>query len=367
MRRFVDVGQERLAWDQVGLWTRYAPAIALLVAGAGAFAVQLFAFPLDPPDAGDKIDMLTEGSMGLAALAGVFVVQRLRSSPRVYRPLAAGFGLVFVFAMQDVLDEIVDVPDPFSTLSEAIPQVLGVAVLAFGVARWVAQRNRREARLEEQADQLGLLGRLIRHDIRNDMSVVKASASFAGEDPDEPVGEHLDHIQRTADHVVDLTETAHHLVQLVREGREVTDHRFELASVLETEVDQARLRWPEADIEVAGSIPEIAVRAHQLFPAVVRNLVNNAVQHHDGDEPRVVVEARARGDRLRLRVLDDGPGIPEQRRRKLFESPVRLDEGAGKGIGLAMVRMVVEQSGGSIHVEDNDPRGTVVEVRLPRP
>lgn len=358
--------EDRVVWEEASLWTRYAPALVLLVAGLAALAVQVLAFPYDAPDGGDQLDIFTEGSMALGALAGVFVVQRLRSSPRVYRPLMAGFTLVFVFALQDALDEFVGVPDPFSTLGEAIPQVLGVAVLAWGVTRWVAQRDRREARLEEQADQLGLLGRLIRHDIRNDMSVIKGVVLMAEEDADDLVREHLERIDRTADHTAELTDTAHHLVQLVRQGREVTGHTFDLASVLEREVEQARRRWPEASIEIDRPVPDAQVQAHQLFPAVVRNLVNNAIQHHDRDDPQVRLDTETLDGSVRFRVSDDGPGIPREKRAKLFGSAPRLDEEASEGVGLGMVRLVVDQSGGSIDVRDNEPSGTVVDVQLPR-
>ncbi|MDW4497104.1 HAMP domain-containing sensor histidine kinase [Sulfitobacter sp. D35] len=99
-------------------------------------------------------------------------------------------------------------------------------------------------------------------------------------------------------------------------------------------------------------------------------LVTNAVRHHDRDSGKVIVSAhQARGEIL-LRVRDNGPGIPEPYREKVFEAMSTLrprDEVEGSGMGLAIVRKIALLYGGTASVRDNaDSRGTVVEVCLPR-
>ena len=100
---------------------------------------------------------------------------------------------------------------------------------------------------------------------------------------------------------------------------------------------------------------------------VVRNLVDNAVRHADS---RIAVAVRQTGDTVELTVDDDGAGIAEEHRERVFERFVRLDEArardaGGSGLGLAIVREIVAAHGGSVAVEDSALGGARFTVRLP--
>jgi signal transduction histidine kinase len=100
---------------------------------------------------------------------------------------------------------------------------------------------------------------------------------------------------------------------------------------------------------------------------VVRNLIDNATRHADG---RVAVTVRTEDDVVELVVTDDGPGIPEPDRERVFERFTRLDEGrardaGGMGLGLAVVRSTVERHGGTVTIADAEPHGARFVVRLP--
>jgi signal transduction histidine kinase len=100
---------------------------------------------------------------------------------------------------------------------------------------------------------------------------------------------------------------------------------------------------------------------------VVRNLLDNAARHADS---RVAVELRTSDDVVELAVDDDGPGIPFDDRERVFERFTRLDDGrardaGGLGLGLAMVKAITEQHGGTVIVEDSTLGGARLRVRLP--
>ncbi|NIS32635.1 MAG: hypothetical protein GWN07_19605 [Actinobacteria bacterium] len=125
----------------------------------------------------------------------------------------------------------------------------------------------------------------------------------------------------------------------------------------------ALLRESYDGVTVALDLPGAArVRGGDLLGSAVDNLLANAVQHHDGSAPRLDVSMRVADDAVELRVADDGPGIPAGRRERVLEPGV----GDGTGMGLYLVRTVVEGYGGSVTVGENEPRGTVVTLRLPR-
>jgi signal transduction histidine kinase len=100
---------------------------------------------------------------------------------------------------------------------------------------------------------------------------------------------------------------------------------------------------------------------------VARNLLENAARHATS---LVEIEVRPEGSNAVLTVGDDGPGIAEADRARVFERFVRLDahrarSGGGTGLGLAIVSEVVASHGGSVTIEDRPGGGTVVIVQVP--
>ncbi len=113
--------------------------------------------------------------------------------------------------------------------------------------------------------------------------------------------------------------------------------------------------------------PGLRLRADgELLRRVLQNLVDNALRHGSGGDS-VRIEIRAADGVAELRVADQGKGIPEAMRERIFEKYVRLEGGpaSGRGLGLAFCRLAVGAHGGRIHAEANAPRGTAFVVRLP--
>ena len=106
-------------------------------------------------------------------------------------------------------------------------------------------------------------------------------------------------------------------------------------------------------------------RVHQ----VVSNLLDNAVRHSPA-EGRVWLSAYGAGDRTRIEVADEGPGIPDDERQRVFERFHRVDAArsagaGGSGLGLAIARWIVDAHGGWIRAERREPHGCRMVVELP--
>jgi signal transduction histidine kinase len=99
----------------------------------------------------------------------------------------------------------------------------------------------------------------------------------------------------------------------------------------------------------------------------VRNVVSNAIKYsYEGGEVSVALEARE--DSVHLAVVDEGIGIPESDQARLFERFFRagnVGELQGTGLGLALVRQVVERHRGTVALTSAVGRGTSVEIVLP--
>ena len=107
----------------------------------------------------------------------------------------------------------------------------------------------------------------------------------------------------------------------------------------------------------------------RLIVQVVINIVNNAIKYTPPGS-HVQVSARKRGESVEVRIADDGPGISDEAKAKLFDmfytaNNARGDGRRGLGLGLSLCRSIVQAHGGAIAVEDNYPNGSIFSFTLP--
>jgi signal transduction histidine kinase len=197
------------------------------------------------------------------------------------------------------------------------------------------------------------------------MSVVLGFAERLRDRVDPEHRDDVDRIRGTGRHTVELTETARDLVEMIRRTAEPEIEPTDLDAALRDEFENTERSYPRATFRL-GEVPDVDVRANDLLSAVFRNLLHNAVQHNDGDEPRVEVSVteRAGGEWVRVSVADDGPGIPAHRRDEVFGKESKGLESPGTGMGLYVVDSLVDQYGGSVRVEDREGGGSVFHVDL---
>ncbi|OYR39456.1 sensor histidine kinase KdpD [Halorubrum sp. Eb13] len=222
-----------------------------------------------------------------------------------------------------------------------------------------------EERLKRQRDDLRLLNQVMRHDIRNDLQLVGAYAELLDDHVDEDGKEYLEVIKRNTQSAVSLTTTVRDLAEVML--REDTDpSRVALDRVLSQQVEEVRSAYSEAVFTVEGSFPDEAVVADEMLSSVFRNLLRNAVQHNDETPPTVTVSATLdEGEGVvEVRVADNGPGIPEGQRDEVFGKGEKGLDSPGAGIGLYLVRSLVEIYDGDVWIEDNEPEGAAFVVRL---
>lgn len=123
-------------------------------------------------------------------------------------------------------------------------------------------------------------------------------------------------------------------------------------------------------ISIEGEWPVMPTLAAPL-DLVLRNLIDNAVKHHDRDTGRVAVGARLDDAHLVIAIEDDGPGIRPEYHEAAFQPFCKLNDArnlSGVGMGLALVRRTVEGLGGRLELRSAAPqqRGTVFTIYWPR-
>ncbi|XGI84442.1 ATP-binding protein [Halorutilales archaeon Cl-col2-1] len=224
---------------------------------------------------------------------------------------------------------------------------------------------RAEERIENERDELALLNRIVRHDIRNDMNLVLGWGDMLRDHVDDEGEEYLETVLSTSEHVVDLTKTARDFVDAIEKEEEIDLRPVSLTSVLKETVESRRQTYDEAEFE-SGEIPKVEVRANDLLSTVFRNLLNNAVQHNDKETPRVEVSAEEKDVEVVVSVADNGLGVPDTQKESIFGRGEKGLESEGTGIGLYLVDTLVDEYGGDVWVEDNEPEGSVFKIKLPK-
>jgi signal transduction histidine kinase len=134
--------------------------------------------------------------------------------------------------------------------------------------------------------------------------------------------------------------------------------------------DAVRLSVEDAGqvIEVMPTSAQAVMADGRLVRQALVNLVDNALKYGSVGQ-RIVLSAAQHGDMLRVFVDDEGPGIPPSERDRIFEPYARLEhdqssERTGSGLGLAVVRQIIDACGGRVWVEERQPRGLRAVVEL---
>jgi PAS domain S-box-containing protein len=242
----------------------------------------------------------------------------------------------------------------------------GNPVEAVGIVHDITDRKEHERRLETTNERLDVLHRIARHDIRNRMNVVLGCATELRRAlaPGSASVRMVDRIETAAEDLLDIGQ------QLRDADRVVTTdpdrQPVDVAALVSDLVDEFAADAP--DVTWYTAVPDsLGARATPSLVVALANVVENAVEHNEGDRQRVAVAVTERDDdRIEIRVVDDGPGIPPVERELLVGDRKRTQVAHSSGLGLWLTRWIVANAGGTLDIHAGRRGGTVVTVDLPR-
>jgi signal transduction histidine kinase len=226
-------------------------------------------------------------------------------------------------------------------------------------------------RRQLQAERLAALGRAagsISHDLRHYLATVLANAEFLREA--DALGfnrtEIYREIERASDQMTDMIDS---LVEIARDRNPIHPMEARLDEVARRAIDNVRsspdFRNRNIDL-VAGSATAGYFDGRKIERAIF-NLVLNACEATSATpNPRVGIDLEAENGFLECRVWDNGPGVPREIERTLFEPFVSAGKNNGTGLGLAIASKIVHDHGGEIVMERSCGGGTAFRMRIPR-
>jgi signal transduction histidine kinase len=261
------------------------------------------------------------------------------------------------------------------------PDVLrGKAAVFFDLHRQRQQLEAQRDELQAYADQLQAADRhktefiaMLGHELRNPIMALTAGLQLLKK-RDDPVLA-LDLRERMERHVQHMTRLIEDLLDISRIGQgkiSLKPERCDLVDILNAAVEYSQPQIGKAEHELTRDIPEppIWVRADPTRMAqVVSNLLNNAAKYTPNGG-QITLAARVAGSGVEISVTDNGIGIPRDKQDQIFEIFAQVQSHgtleSGLGIGLALVKQLVELHGGSIVVESEGAgKGSTFTVRLP--
>jgi two-component system sensor histidine kinase KdpD len=210
----------------------------------------------------------------------------------------------------------------------------------------------------------------VSHDLRTPLAAAKAAVSglrsgdgpFTACDREELLAtaeESLDQLSRLVAGLLDVS-------RLQAEAPAVFPRPADLGEIIAASLDGIEMRSKPVLTDIPPSLPEVMADP-AITERVIWNLLSNALRYSPPASPPLLT-ARARGDRVELRVVDHGPGIPEADRNRVFLPFCRLGvpEGrTGVGLGLMVARGLAEAMGGTVEPEETPGGGVTMVVSLP--
>ena len=237
-------------------------------------------------------------------------------------------------------------------VAELFGSVVAEAAARVEQAQQIAARER-ERQLQARLAELGSLAATVAHDIRNPLNIIAMAVAGAPADTRREV----------ADQVARISNLAKDLLDYAKPWK-LAPARIDLAA----QVRRAAMRLPDVSLG-SGLARELAIDADaRRVEQALANLFENArvASTAGSDAGRVHVEAESVPGALLLHVCDNGPGVPEEIRARLFE-PFASRSPGGTGLGLAIVARIMSAHGGSVALTERAPWRTCFTLSFPTP
>ncbi len=209
-----------------------------------------------------------------------------------------------------------------------------------------------ENELKASRYHVALINKILRHDVTNDLSVIRSALRLYDESREERF-------------LKDAYDRVNKSVELIGRMKEleifISQHRdLKLYNIRKT-IKEVMKSYPSIQFTIKG---RGEVLADKTFSSVIDNIIFNASLHGKADRLEIKIE-KAR-DIYEIRIADNGTGIPDHIKEQIFEEDFAYGEAASTGLGLFIVKETIENYGGSVHVENNEPKGAAFVLKLKR-
>ena len=228
------------------------------------------------------------------------------------------------------------------------------------------QKTQRELLDAERLATIGRMASSISHDLRHSLAAVMANAEFLCESNLTP-GQREDlyaEIRIAVDQMTDLIES---LLEFSRTRESLRPSYGDVRSAVDRAVQgvKAHPEFQRIRIRISGEGSTEGWFDFKKLERALLNLLLNACEVVPAESGKIEIELRRKGESLEIRIEDNGPGIAEAVRDRLFEPFVSHGKENGTGMGLTVVQKILQDHGGDVAVEQTSASGTTFRINIP--
>jgi signal transduction histidine kinase len=281
---------------------------------------------------------------------------------------------------------------PFRLLTTLVVLVLGVVLVSLGAVRWLTRPlrtlaiaadnlgrnidqpplpetgptevkrasqafNTMQRRLKRYLDDRARILAAVSHDLKTPITRLRLRAELMDDaELKQKISDDLDDMETMVSATLDFMRS---------DGANEQTQPLDMTALVESLVEDAReLSW---DVQLEGQAERPYAGKPLALKRCLNNLIENAVRY--GHAARVVIDDR--DDQLRIRVIDQGDGLPEAEMEQVFDPFYRREasrsrHSGGTGLGLGIARNIARAHGGDVTLANHSPRGLMATVTLPR-
>lgn len=224
-------------------------------------------------------------------------------------------------------------------------------------------------KLEEKNAELDKFAFTVSHDLKAPLRAVKSLVGWIEDDLEEKLeGDVKESFTMLTGRVDKMEQLIYDILDYSRAGNDkVADEVISLREIID-EVCFENESFPDRNIVFDKSFEEIKVTNKRVFLyQALSNIISNAVKYNDKEETKVRISVEKKDDFVHISVADNGPGIPDKYRSKVFQvfqtiHTKRKDNSTG--IGLSIVQKIVTAMGGEVSIKDTDLGGACFEFTM---
>jgi len=266
----------------------------------------------------------------------------------------------------------IDVNELFSAVVNLSVTVMkdekGKEIGVVGMAENIRENEKREQELEHALSLLDLFTDILRHDLLNPAGIIKNYAELLMENSPDDAKQNVLAIRKNAERIIEMIEDAAKFTKL--ESRGIMEFKLtDMGEIVEEAVDLFSHQAEEKKMHIVNRIEKGKYRAelNPVFRDVVANLISNSIKY-SAPGRTIELSAKEENGSILLACKDQGSGVSDEYKAKIFKRFERAERTAIKGIGLglAIVKRIIDLHEGRVWVEDNPEGGSIFFVRIPK-
>ena len=226
----------------------------------------------------------------------------------------------------------------------------GVITKVFGTFQDITEMKKAEELMQRQSDRIKVLNSIIRHDISNDLAVIRSAINVYLKKADT----------KMLDEIVSRVNKSTKTISDYKQHKEYIDSNVDLTEInLYEMLKRIQNEFPILQFAVSK---KCSVCADDALFFVFTNLISNSIKH--GNASQVNINVIVEETTCVIKVVDNGTGIGDSIKDKIFEEGFFSGETGHTGLGLHLVEENVDLYGGTIEVSDNKPQGAIFTITL---